>query len=44
MNSSIRTIFHPTDFSDLSDVAFAHALRIALPGEKQNCSSCILSN
>lgn len=30
MNSSIRTIFHPTDFSDLSGVAFAHALRIAL--------------
>jgi nucleotide-binding universal stress UspA family protein len=30
MNSSIRTIFHPTDFSDLSGAAFAHALRIAL--------------
>jgi nucleotide-binding universal stress UspA family protein len=30
MNSSIRTIFHPTDFSDLSGAAFAHALRIGL--------------
>ena len=30
MISSIRTIFHPTDFSDLSGAAFAHALRIAL--------------
>jgi nucleotide-binding universal stress UspA family protein len=30
MNSSIRTILHPTDFSDLSGAAFAHALRIAL--------------
>jgi nucleotide-binding universal stress UspA family protein len=26
----IRSIAHPTDFSDLSGVAFAHALRIAL--------------
>jgi nucleotide-binding universal stress UspA family protein len=26
----IRSIVHPTDFSDLSGVAFAHALRIAL--------------
>jgi len=30
MNSSIRTIFHPTDFSAQSGAAFAHALRIAL--------------
>lgn len=30
MNSSIRTILHPTDFSDLSGAVFAHALRIAL--------------
>jgi nucleotide-binding universal stress UspA family protein len=30
MRSSIRSILHPTDFSDLSGVAFAHALRIAL--------------
>jgi nucleotide-binding universal stress UspA family protein len=29
-NPSIRSIAHPTDFSDLSGVAFAHALRIAL--------------
>ena len=27
---SIRSILHPTDFSELSGVAFAHALRIAL--------------
>jgi nucleotide-binding universal stress UspA family protein len=27
---SIRSIVHPTDFSDLSATAFAHALRIAL--------------
>ena len=27
---NIRSIVHPTDFSDLSGVAFAHALRIAL--------------
>ena len=27
---SIRSILHPTDFSDLSGVAFAHALRMAL--------------
>jgi len=27
---SIRSILHPTDFSDLSGAAFAHALRIAL--------------
>jgi nucleotide-binding universal stress UspA family protein len=30
MNPSITSIVHPTDFSDLSGVAFAHALRIAL--------------
>jgi nucleotide-binding universal stress UspA family protein len=30
MNASIRSILHPTDFSDLSGAAFAHALRIAL--------------
>ena len=30
MNPSIRSIVHPTDFSDLSAAAFAHALRIAL--------------
>ena len=30
MSRLIRTIVHPTDFSDLSTVAFVHALRIAL--------------
>ena len=30
MELSIRSIVHPTDFSDLSFAAFAHALRIAL--------------
>jgi nucleotide-binding universal stress UspA family protein len=30
MNHSIVSILHPTDFSDLSGVALAHALRIAL--------------
>ena len=25
-------IFHPTDFSPASDVAFAHALKLALAG------------
>jgi|SRR5215831_11330507 len=30
MNSVIRSVVHPTDFSDLSGKAFAHALRIAL--------------
>ena len=30
MNSSIRSIVHPTDFSDLSAAAVAHAWRIAL--------------
>jgi nucleotide-binding universal stress UspA family protein len=29
MNSRHRSILHPTDFSDLSGAAFAHALRIA---------------
>src|SRR5262249_33109700 len=28
--NAIRSILHPTDFSDLSAAAFAHALRIAL--------------
>src|SRR4029453_13868776 len=28
--TAIRSIVHPTDFSDLSAAAFAHALRIAL--------------
>jgi nucleotide-binding universal stress UspA family protein len=28
--SPIRTIVHPTDFSEASAEAFAHALRIAL--------------
>jgi nucleotide-binding universal stress UspA family protein len=30
MSRKIQTIVHPTDFSDTSAVAFAHALRIAL--------------
>jgi len=30
MSHGIRTIVHPTDFSDASALAFAHALRIAL--------------
>lgn len=30
MSTAIRTILHPTDFSDASANAFAHALRIAL--------------
>jgi len=30
MTFSIRSIVHPTDFSDLSSAAFAHALRIAV--------------
>lgn len=30
MTFAIRSIVHPTDFSDLSAAAFAHALRIAL--------------
>src|SRR5258706_6201940 len=28
--TALRSIVHPTDFSDLSATAFAHALRIAL--------------
>ena len=30
MNPTIRSILHPTDFSDLSGAAFAHALRMAV--------------
>jgi len=30
MSGKVRTIVHPTDFSDASAVAFVHALRIAL--------------
>ena len=30
MSNSFQTIVHPTDFSDISVEAFAHALRIAL--------------
>jgi len=30
MHSTVQSIVHPTDFSDLSGRAFAHALRIAL--------------
>ena len=30
MDLAIRSIVHPTDFSDLSSLAFGHALRIAL--------------
>src|SRR5262245_44148335 len=32
---SIRSILHPTDFSELSGVAFAHALRIALAAKSR---------
>ncbi|HEY7242876.1 MAG TPA: universal stress protein [Xanthobacteraceae bacterium] len=32
---AIRSILHPTDFSELSGVAFAHALRIALAGRSK---------
>lgn len=32
---SLRSVIHPTDFSRGSDVAFAHALRIALGGQGQ---------
>src|SRR5260370_1030754 len=35
MSSSIRSIVHPTDFSDLSTAAFAHALRIALAAKSK---------
>jgi nucleotide-binding universal stress UspA family protein len=34
-SSSIRAILHPTDFSDRSGVAFAHALRIALAAQSK---------
>jgi len=30
MSGRVQTIVHPTDFSDTSAVAFAHALRISL--------------
>ncbi len=33
MNSSIRSILHPTDLSSMSASAFAHALRIALAAQ-----------
>jgi nucleotide-binding universal stress UspA family protein len=33
--NSLRSILHPTDFSDLSGVAFAHALRIALASKSK---------
>lgn len=33
MAFSIRAVAHPTDFSDLSGVAFAHALRIAVAAQ-----------
>jgi nucleotide-binding universal stress UspA family protein len=33
--NSIRSIVHPTDFSDLSAAAFAHALRIALAAKSK---------
>jgi len=35
MRHSFRTIVHPTDFSDASAVAFAHALRIVLATQGQ---------
>ena len=35
MSSFIRSIVHPTDFSDLSATAFVHALRIALSGRSK---------
>jgi nucleotide-binding universal stress UspA family protein len=35
----IRRIFHPSDFSDASNVAFAHALRLAIAG---SCELTIL--
>jgi len=31
----VRSIFHPSDFSDASEVAFAHALKIALAASAQ---------
>src|SRR6266511_2552891 len=33
--TAIRSIVHPTDFSDLSAAAFAHALRISLAGRSK---------
>src|SRR6516225_7644048 len=33
--NAIRSIVHPTDFSDLSAAAFAHALRIALAAKSK---------
>jgi nucleotide-binding universal stress UspA family protein len=35
MSAFIRSIVHPTDFSDLSAAAFVHALRIALAGRSK---------
>ena len=35
MKSTIRSIIHPTDFSDLSMDAFGHALRIALDAKSK---------
>jgi hypothetical protein len=29
----IRSVLHPTDFTDSSELAFAHALKIALSGK-----------
>jgi nucleotide-binding universal stress UspA family protein len=31
--TTINRIFHPSDFSESSEVAFAHALKIALAGK-----------
>src|SRR5262245_63315522 len=31
----VKSIFHPSDFSEASELAFAHALAIALIGETQ---------
>ncbi|HET9215380.1 MAG TPA: universal stress protein [Terriglobia bacterium] len=39
MNQPIRRIFHPSDFSAASNLAFAHALRVALAG---HCDLTIL--
>ena len=35
MNRSVGSILHPTDFSDLSGLAFAHALRIAVAAKSK---------
>ena len=32
---SLRSVIHPTDFSRGSDIAFAHALKIALGAQGQ---------